>query len=103
MDIQQLQVCTIQIQELTTTILDTITHIQDIAISIIRIDMNIDTINFTITSITSIETPIIQIHQCHNMSIGVLTMGQKVCTRGDIKDYGIRTIVVMAGEAAGDK
>jgi hypothetical protein len=66
---------TIRIRERTTTIQDTTTHIQDI--DIFMINMEIDPINFT-AALT------IEIRGYPIMSITVITMGQNVCTRGDI-------------------
>jgi hypothetical protein len=51
---------TIHIRELTTTIPDTTTHIQNIPILIVGMD---------------IEMLTVDIHQCHTMSISVFTMG----------------------------
>jgi len=73
---QEPGLCTIHIQELTTAIPDTITHIQDI--DIFMISMEIGAINFT-----AVLT--IGIHGFPIMSITVITMGQNDCTRGDIK------------------
>jgi hypothetical protein len=68
--------CTIRIQELTTTIQDTITHIRDI--DIFTISMEIGAINFT-------RAVTIGIHGFPIMSTSASTMGLNACMKGGIK------------------
>lgn len=91
---QEAALCPIRIQDLTTTIQDTITHIRDIDIFIVSIDTG--AINFTAMLTIGIGGfPI--------MNAGTFTKGLKICTGRDIEGQGIRTAVVMVGEVTEDK
>jgi hypothetical protein len=75
MGMQEPGLYTIHIQELTTTIPDTITNIQDIPVSIISIDTNVATINFTVNRENSAAALTVEIHGCRIMGRQIFTMG----------------------------
>lgn len=94
---------TIHIQELTTTIPDTITNIRDIPVSIISIDIDVGTMDFMMNQVNSTAALTLRAHGCPIIGMGIFTIGEKVRTKGDIKDYGIRTVVVGTDEAEENK